>query len=247
MWNKFMSPKKIFIVVGIVAVVAVSATVLFLLSQKEKTVPQEQTQNSGNATPASLPPQTEPSVNQGNVEQAQKIFGNITQETISDKTKNEGSKRVSFENQKGSPISLSDFKKALGVKVDPKLQEYLDNSYQTFYCPEADGKKEFGVYLGYNMEKIYRGFTYDVLDMMKSWEGTILPDLHSVLFPGIDFSEDGLNQKIGFRDGKYRYAEVDLPGGEKGSINYSTIEFGILISSSPSCLGNVRQYYESAD
>jgi len=97
------------------------------------------------------------------------------------------------------------------------------------------------------MKKIYRGFTYDVLDTMKVWEDTILPNLNTVLFPDIDFNEDSLNQKIEFRDGKYRYAEINLPGGEKGSINYDAIEYGIIVSVSPSCLDKVHPYYESVE
>lgn len=242
-----MSFKKIFIATGIVVIIAVSAIILYLSSQKKETVSQDPAQNKESAIPADLPSETESSVSQENVEKAQKIFENITQETISDKTKKEGSKRVDFKNQKGNSISLSDFEKALGIEVHPKLQEYLDDGYQIFYCPGPGEKKEFGVFLEYNMEKIYVGFTYDVLDTMKGWENTILPDLHPVLFPNIDFSEDGLNQKIEFRKGKYRYAELNLPGGEKGSINYDAIEYGIIIAASPSCLDMVYQYYEAED
>ena len=129
------------------------------------------------------------------------------------------------------------------VPIPSKIQEYLSNGYQIFYCPGPDGKKEYGAYLDYNQVKIYRGFTYDVLDMMKSWETTIFPNFHTVLFPNIDFSQDDLNQKIEFRDGKYRYAEVNLPGGKKGSINYEDVEFGVIIAASPSCLDKVHQYY----
>jgi hypothetical protein len=239
-----MSPKKILIVTGIVVIIAVSAIMFFLLPQKEKTVSQEPTQNGESAIPAVLPSQTESSGNLENIAKARKIFENITQETISDKTKKDGSKKVDFKDQKGNPILLSDFESALGVEIYPKFQEYLNNGYQVFYCPGTDGKKEFGIYLEYDMEKLYRGFTYDVLDMMKNWEASILPNLHTVLFPDIDFSEDDLNQKIEFRDGKYRYAKMNLPGGEKGSINYDAIESGIIIAASPFCLDNVHQYYE---
>lgn len=239
-----MSPKKILIVTGIVVIIAVSAIMFFLLPQKEKIVSQEPTQNQESAIPASLPSQTEPSGNLENVEKARKIFENITHETIFDKTKKDGSKKVDFKDQKGNPISLSDFESALGVEIDPKLQEYLNDGYQVFYCPGAGGKKEFGVFLEYNQEEVYRGFSYDVLDMMKGWENTIFPNLHTVLFPDIDFSEDDLNQKIEFRNGKYRYAEMNLPGGEKGSINYDAVEIGIIIAASPSCLDKVHQYYE---
>jgi hypothetical protein len=237
-----MSLKKIFIAVGIIVIVAVSVIVLYLLSQKKETISQEPVQNQESAIPASLP-----SGNLENVEKARKIFENITQETISDETKKEGSKKVDFENQKGNPIPLSDFGKALDVEIYPELQKYLNNGYQVFYCPGTDGKKEFGIYLEYDMEKLYRGFTYDVLDMMKDWENTIFPNLHAVLYPNSDFSENELNQKIEFRNGKYRYAELNLPGGENGSIEYNAIEFGVVVAASPSCLDKVHQYYEPID
>ncbi|MFA6193527.1 MAG: hypothetical protein WC726_01525 [Parcubacteria group bacterium] len=242
-----MSPKKIFIVAGIVVIVAVSVVMLFLLSQKKETILQEPAQNQEGAIPATLPSKTESSGSQENIKEARKIFENVTQETISDETKKEGSKKIDFKNQKGSPIPLSDFENALNVKIHPKLQEYLNNGYQVFYCPGTDGKKEFGIYLQYNMEKVYRGFTYDVLDMMKNWESTIFPDLHTVLYPNYDLSDSELDQKLQFKNGKYRYAEMNLPGGEKGSIEYEAIESGVIAAASPSCLEKVYQYYEPID
>ncbi|MDD5489761.1 MAG: hypothetical protein PHP25_03740 [Candidatus Moranbacteria bacterium] len=241
-----MSLQKIFIITGLVIIIAVSAIMLYLSSQKKETVSQEPTQNGESAVPASLPSKGESSGSQGNVEKARKIFENTTLETISEKTKIDGSKEVDFKDQKGNPIPLSDFEDALGVEIYPKLQEYLNNGYQVFYCPGADGKKEFGVYLEYNQEKVYNGFTSDVLNMMQGWENAIFPNLHAVLFPGIDFREDSLNQKIEFRGGKYRYADVNLPGGRKSSVQYDAVESGIIIAASPACLDNVHQYYEPA-
>jgi hypothetical protein len=242
-----MSLKKIYIAIGLVAIVAVSVVMLFLLFQKKETISQEPAQKQESAIPAALPSGTEAVMSQENVGEARKISENITQETISDETKKEGLKRISFENKKGSPIPLSDFERALGIKIDPALREYLDNGYQVFYCPEAGGKKEFGVFLEYNLKKIYRGFSYDVLDMLKGWETKIFPDLHAVLYPNSIFSEGELNQKIDFRHGKYRYAEVNLPNREKGSIQYEAIELGIIITTAPSCLDNAYQYYEPVE
>jgi hypothetical protein len=242
--NKFMSLKKIFIASGIVVIVAVSVIVLYLLSQKKETVSQEPAQNQESAIPSVLPSGTESSRNQEDVAEARKIFENAVQETTSDKTKTDGSKKIDFKNQKGSPIPLSDFENDLDVKIYPELQKYLDNGYQVFYCPGTDGKKEFGIFLEYDMEKLYRVFTYDVLDMMKNWESTILPDLHIVLYPNSDFSGSELNQKLQFKNGKYRYAEINLPGGGKGSIEYEAIESGVIVAASPLCLDKVHEYYE---
>lgn len=242
-----MSLKKTFIAIGLVAIVAVSVIVLVLLSQKKETGLQEPAQNQQSAIPAVLPFKTESSESQENVEKARKIFENITQESISDKTKKDGLKLIAFENQKGSPIPLSDFEKALGVEINPKIQEYLNNGYQIFYCPGSGEKKEFGVFLNYNQEKVFIGFSYDVLDMMKDWENTIFPDLHASLYPNINFSEEKLSQKIEFREGKYRYAGVNLPGGEKSSIQYQAVGDGIIIATSLSCLDNLYQHFEPTD
>ncbi|MCX6766797.1 MAG: hypothetical protein NT170_03405 [Candidatus Moranbacteria bacterium] len=242
-----MSLKKIFIVVGLVVIVAVSVTMFVLLSQKKGTISQEPAQNQESAIPAVLPSKTDPSVSQENVKESRKIFENIIQESISDKTKKEGLKLIAFENQKGSPIPLSDFEKALGVEMHSKIQEYLSNGYQIFYCPGSGEKKEFGIFLEYNQEKVYIGFSYDVLDMMKDWENTIFPNLHAVLYPNINFSKEELNQKIEFREGKYRYAGVNLPGGEKSSIQYQAVGDGIIVATSLSCLDNLYQHYEPID
>jgi len=187
-----MSLKKIFIATGIVIIIAVSVIWLYLSSQKEENISPEPTQNEESAVPAALPSGTESSGNLENVEKARKIFENLIQEKISDKTKKDGSKKVDFRDQKGNLIPLSDFENALGVEIYPKLKEYLNNGYQVFYCPGADGEKTFGVYLEYNQEKVYKGFTYDVLDMMKGWENSIFPNFHTVLFPDFDFNKDSL-------------------------------------------------------
>jgi hypothetical protein len=242
-----MSPKKIFITIGLVAIVIISGVVLYFLSQKRQPISQDSVQNQEGTLPAALPSETRFSGNQENVAEARKIFENAVQEAISDQTKEEGSIKIDFKNPDGSQLSLSDFKKALDIEIPSKLQEYLSNGYQLFYCPGPDGKKEYGAYLDYNQAKIYRGFTYDVSAMMKSWEATILSDLHTVLYPDSTFSDAELRQKLQFKDGKYKYAEVNLPGGKKGSIQYDAIEFGVIVAASPSCLDKVYQYYEPSD
>jgi|GEM_PF-1319597 len=242
-----MSSKRIFIAVGIIVIISVLVTMLYILSQKKETIPQGSAQSQESAVPAALPSKTESSNSQENVEKARKIFENTVRETISDETKEEGSRKVDFKDQKGNLISLSDFESALGVKINPKIKDYLNNGYQVFYCPGAGGKKEFGAYLEYDPEKIYRGFSYDVLDILKSWESTIFPDLHTVLYPDINFGKEDLSQKIEFRDGKYRYAEVNLPDGKNGFIQYKAIEGGIIIAATLLCLDNTYQYYEPVE
>jgi len=241
-----MSLKKIFITAGLVIILTVSVVMFYLLSsKKEKVDLQEQSASQSVSSPAVLPSGTESSAKQGDGEKGQKTFESITQEPISGEITKEGLRNIiGLKNQKGDPTANFDFENVLGIKIDPRIHDYLDNGYQTFYCPEPDGKKEFGIFLEYNLEKIYRGFSYDILDMLKGWEGTIFPDFHTVLYPNTNFSESELNQKIEFRNGKYRYAQVNLPGGKKGSIQYEAIEFGIIVSTSPSCLDNAYQYYE---
>lgn len=234
-----MMDKKKIIIYGSIALIVV--LVLFLVfwsvnnNQNQENQPEVQ-------NPPELPPQE---VNLQNVQDVEKTISETVKEPVSESVVHDGSKLVKFKNQDKQAIPFIDFEKATGIAVNKDLRGYLDNTdYKTFYCPGSSGGKDFGIYLGYNVAKAYVNLYPDTVAWMKSWEKTMLPDLHAVLFPEVNLGESELNQPLQFKDGKFRYAEVRLPGGKTGSINYRVSDNGVIISASPSCLEKIVQIYE---
>ena len=180
-----------------------------------------------------------------NIQIVKNKLENISKETISMKTIGDGSKMIEFKDENGDFIPLSDFEKATGIKIYGKLQNYLDSEdYRIFYCPTENNEKEFSVYFGENVQKAYSNLFPDTILWMKDWEKTMLQDLHAILFPGIVFNDGDLNQNLQFKDGKYRYADIRLPDGKKGSINYFISENGVIVSSSLPCMDEMVEIYE---
>lgn len=156
-----------------------------------------------------------------------------------------GYETIEFEDASSNKITLADFKKSAGISIISQLNKRLDEKgYDMFYCPADGGKKEYAIYFGYNIDRNYTIRYPDVTAWMRDWEKTMLPDLHAVLFPDVKLSDSELNQDLQFKDGKFRYAEVRFPGGQSGSINYRVSFYGVVLSSSLSCLEKMVEIYE---
>jgi hypothetical protein len=180
-----------------------------------------------------------------NIKAIQQVFGDVSREPVSDQAISSGIERIRLRNKDGVALPLDNFETAVGMQVNPQLKQFLDSSnYEVFYCPGNDNGKNFGIFLGYDIGKAYGNLYPDTLTWMKDWEKSILKDLHSVLFPNINFSESDLSQKLDFRNGKFRFSSVQLPDGQSSSINYAVIGDGILASSSPACLEKTVSLYE---
>jgi len=151
-----------------------------------------------------------------------------------------------YSDANGRPVSLDDFTKALNISVPPQLRIYLDpQNYSTIYCLD-NGVKNYGIFLNVGRFGTTEKFSYSFVEAaMKSWEKTMLRDLHYLLYPKDDLSEDQLNQNLNFNDGKYRFSEIDLPNGEEGSINYKVLGDPIVIVTSFECLNKVSDYFSS--
>lgn len=142
-----------------------------------------------------------------------------------------------YDNEK-KHISLDTFSSSMGMKINRDVLNLLDhNNYAVFSCGSTDGMKNMGLYVNVRLMPDYKGDLYgDEIRFMKDWESTMLEDTKNILFPGIDFSEKNLQQKVSFKDGKYRYAPIILPGGAKSSLNYTILYDPIIISNSVDCL-----------
>jgi hypothetical protein len=238
-----MAKRTLFILIGI-GILALSAIIFLLIGKLGKSNNEIQSANqSSTPSPATLP--TEVANSQQNAQDVQKIIENAKQDPISAQTTQDGSKLVDFKDQSGNPISLSDFEKTTGSTINQQLRSYLDSKdYRIFYCPAENNGKDFGVYLGYNVSRAYDNLYPDTKKWMKDWEKNMLRDLHMLLFPDIVFSDNDLNQQLQFKDGKYRYAEIRLPGGKISSINYHVSDNGVIISTALPCLSKIVDIYE---
>lgn len=152
------------------------------------------------------------------------------------------SRETFFQNKEGQSIDLNDFSEAMNISISPGVKNFIDSkNYSAFYCRKSDGAKEYGII--FNTKKFLGNEAVDHIDLDKkiresisNWEKTMLKDLQPVIFPDLNFSSDQLNQKLFFKDGKYRFSEITLPDGKIGSINYIVLGTPIIIASSPECM-----------
>ncbi|NTU67242.1 MAG: hypothetical protein HGB08_04990 [Candidatus Moranbacteria bacterium] len=143
-----------------------------------------------------------------------------------------------FRDSNNGSVSLDRFSSAMGIKIDEHLSGLLkSDSYNVFSCKTTSGIRNIGIEINIKLLSGYKGDLYqDEVQFLRNWEVTMLPDLKSVLFPNVDFSQKYLEQELIFKDGKYRYANVELPNNIESSINYDIAGDSILISNSLECL-----------
>jgi hypothetical protein len=233
-----MKNKIIFVLIGISLAVAI---LFFFVISKNKLNTQNNLPSASNS--AALLAETENS--QKNIQIVEKKIKDISELPVSQQAISEGSEVIEFKDARGNKISLADFEKGTNISILEQLRKHLDSEdYDMFYCPSSGNKKEYAVYFGYDVNKGFGDLYTGTVNWMKSWEMTMLSDLHAVLFPDVNLSEEELNQKLEFKDGKFRYAEVRLQGGKSSSINYHVSLNGIIISTTPSCLEKMIETYE---
>lgn len=233
--------KKILLIIA--AIFVLTAITFWIITKSQKSPTGQGGATPPTSNPAELPSGTENS--QQNIQSVETKIQNTSNSPSSQQAIQSGIESVDFKDARGNVIPLSDFEKATDISIVSQLRAYLDNQdYRMFYCPSVGNTKDYAVYFGYNVSKAYVNLYPDTLQWMKSWEGTMLKDLHSVLFPNVNFSDAELNQSLQFKDGKYRYTEIRLPGGKMGSINYRISLNGVIITASSACLDKMIQIYE---
>ncbi len=146
--------------------------------------------------------------------------------------------RVKDKNNKVIP--LDNFTQSVGATIYPKIRSLLkDDDYYLVNC----GKNNFGLIVNVRLFDNYSNLYQDEKTWMKEWGKEMLKDTHSVIFPGIVFNKENLDQKIEFKEGKYRYADILLPDGSKGSLNYNIVFDSIIITGSLECMDKVSADY----
>lgn len=211
----------------------------FYLSSRQKTSVAEQ---PSIPKPVPLPNDTNtsylPISNSSNNQEIENTLKKIIEEPISTDEKNKGIKWSRLGTDSSKIIPLDDFSRASGLKINLDVKNILnERSYEVFNCPNNSGGKDFGIALYLKELGSFSDSSPDLKKWLGGWEKTIFPDTHTILFPNVDFLEEQLNQEIKFKDGIYRYTEITLPDGKKGSLNYAMIGGNaIVISSSVKCL-----------
>jgi hypothetical protein len=154
--------------------------------------------------------------------------------------------------KKGSLVNINALFNAIGAKINPKLGEIAGERFYGFqYCMNERLEKEYSLILDTSdtEESISKNNIIESKEAMLQWEPFLLKDLHSILFPGVVFQDNLLNQKFIFKDGEYRYTDLILPGG-KSSINYFVDDYPrnkIIISTSQNCLKKSLEYFAALD
>lgn len=155
-----------------------------------------------------------------------------------------------FKEAEKENILVNDFFGALGGKLDPQLKNLLAlDNFNLFSCVSNAEVKSIGILMNFKLNPDYQGNLYqDEVDFMKNWEPSLFYDTQKIIFPEVEFTSNQLGQQLEFKDGKYRYALVTLPGGKNSSINYTIVDDYLLIANDPLCLDKaIGLLYDTTD
>lgn len=233
-----MSKKRVLII--LVVILVVSATVLSLFNMfRTKNQPLSEISQEKETVSGQLPISNQESRPFSEAE-IQRQF-NIFKNNSTAKKASDGFLHIEMVGPEKNPIPLHTVMPALNIKLSQEISELLSPlDYQFFSCYSQTKPIGWGIGLAVgNPDKT--SFTKENLDeemiyRIRNWESRMFPDLHTILFPDMLFSPSELSQNIVFKDGSSRYADINLPYGERGSINYLTIGYSIFISNSVDCL-----------
>lgn len=144
-------------------------------------------------------------------------------------------------------VPLDQFSAAMNIKINSTLNSFLNQyDYQLVRC--SDYPNSYGIMFNLGLFPDRPNIYQETVANMKTWESTLFQDTYSAVFPNANFTTSEVaNQKLAFKDGQYRYAEVKLPNGTTGSINYSIIFDSITITNSPKCLAEVSAKVETLE
>jgi len=236
-----MSRKKLLIIISIFF--ALLALVLYFVFQNRNTPPASQSAGPKQVTGSALPnlpsspvsvrhDETVPASITGYDAAIQKAFTDFSSQKPAGPL--EWSKISDSNNQ---PVSLDKFSRAVGMVLEPKLKNILDDrNYDLFACNDG-GKISFGINMNVRLLPSYNGNLYqDEVGFMRAWESSLFQDTAKVIFPNFNFTYEQLIQPTVFKDGVYRYADIHLPDDTTSSLNYALIDDYVIISSSSDCL-----------
>lgn len=197
--------------------------VLFVLRSKETAVPSDTTPSATDIT----------SDNDGIKDAFEKYVRETSIGEIAGRAK-----YFQLTDNQDKTIPLDRFSDRIGLTINPSLSEIINNTdYSLFYCLQ-DGKKDYGIVLktGASLDHASNNFAR-MAKITQEWEPTMFLDTKSVIFPdATNTNFVSLNTNVEFKDGAFRYADINMPDGSKKSINYYITSDSVFISSSKECL-----------
>jgi len=155
---------------------------------------------------------------------------------------------IGYATKNNEQVSLTDFSSAAEIKIDSRFGKFLDEyNYDRIVCKNSASGLDYGLVINNKLFDNYPSLQQEELVILKSWEPTMLKDLHKLLYPGTEFTEQELSQSLVFKNGKYRYTEVALPENKKGSLNYHVLVDSIFFATSLECMDQASQAIESIE
>lgn len=240
---------KKYIVVPIIVFFNVLAVGLYISLKKERaadiqTSSPATTTNSPAATPSYYPAWGIRRQVNNPLEEIKNIF--ISQLSAPPLSANSNIQGIYFYGTNKKIIPLDTLQSALKFSIHPDLFNMIDNNdYDLFYCYEKTSS-DIGIifYLrapstGSLSEPAYQ----EASNNMKKWEPAMFRDLHPLLFPNDNFSEEYLEKPLEFKNGQAHYAEVIAENNIKKSLNYRFGGSPLIISSSLECLESAEEYF----
>lgn len=162
----------------------------------------------------------------------------------------------SYKDPSGKIISLVDFVKASGFKIENGvLQNASQKDYASFSCAKAKSERPaIGLMLQLRRDvdpKKYQQLYPEMEKNMKNWEKTMFQDMLALFFPGESFGKEPV-----FSEAKYttsntvnnisiRFANLTAVSGKQYSIDWGFLNDQIFISNDKDCLR--RELDQNAD
>ena len=150
------------------------------------------------------------------------------------------------DNQKTIPLSV--MTKALGARVEPGIERFVDQQvWQMYTCKRstgstAPGKKDIVLSMHFTLQPKYVGNLYgDQLQALKNWERTLLTDVSPFLYPDGHYQLP-LTQMAEFTtvtnrpQVTLRTAPIRTADGVSGEIGYIIVGDELLVGTSAECL-----------
>lgn len=237
-----LSRKNIlFIIIAIVVLIAALILVLFInmrnSSQQTTSGQKNETQNFATLPGAQIAKSPDLSEVKNSTHEE---LNNVEQKGVEISEKN-------YKDQLGKIISLDDFAKANGIKIEPRvLQNSGQKDYVSFSCAKAENERPaIGLMLQLRRDvdpKKYQQSYSEMEQNMKSWEKTMFQDLAPLFYPGEIFSKEPV-----FKETKYttankanivpiRFANLSAESGRQYSIDWGFLNDQVFISSDKDCL-----------
>lgn len=238
---------KIIIASAAVFLIIILLVILKVRSSSPKNEESKSSQPEISTLPEPSPNEEKATVdNSSNAVEIKNTFNDFSKETPKSE---DGYAFLRLVDKNQEPVSLDDFSKAVGMNVNPEIRKLLNPmDFNVISCSEKNGQNALGIVLNVKLFRgSYKGDLYsDEQSFMRNWEKSLLADTKNVLFPGVNFSDAEL-KGAEFKDGKYRYTDVVLPGGSRQSINYTIVFDSIIIATSFDCLDKIATSFEALE